>query len=859
LSGVSGGSAAGGARRASRRISRIGACSLLLALGCLAVPDGLTPALGQTPALRLAENYEVQRINSPTPAQGGQLGWLGIANGGDLDGDGKDDLLVPQYNGPGAIHLISGATGAVIRTLTLPDPSALGTTSGNFVYPAKLADLGSCAGGQVSQTCAQNPIGAADGVPEIVVGAYGVDLEAPDLGRAYVFDGATGAVLKRVQMPPADRASEAAQFPGGKGFGFGRGVVSPASPFPADAPTAVKIGDLDGGGVGDFLVGNPTFYELGPATNPSCDPGPCPGSGRVYAYRGEDIAGTDPNQVLETPFEIMRNPMSQSGEPHDRFGHAILPIGDVGRCTTDPGAGATCPEDDRTTTRDGRPDFVVAQHRAEFPPGFPDSGVVWLHDGRSGAVLNMYPHPEPQVGSQFGYTVGSMSTAIGDVGNTVAPDILVAAVGQGVQFTHQGRAYILNGNYLAAGSGITLGRLDDPTPHRGENFGAPFAGVGDVAGDPRNEVLIGNAGPWQTGDIDNQFLSDVHVFSPASETVVKTFADPDQRLNSGFGQGVAQLGDVNGDGFMDFAFTSGFFTDTVFREGRLYIFRSTTASTTTTTSVTSTTTTTGMSSTSPTTTPAPVEPRDGYALAADDGGVFSFGDAGFFGSTGALRLAKPIVDIEYTPSGRGYWLVASDGGVFAFGDARFLGSTGAMTLAQPVVGMAATPSGNGYWLVAADGGVFAFGDAVFRGSTGGMRLARPVVDIERSASGAGYWLVGSDGGIFAFGDAVFHGSTGATRLVQPIVGMSRTRSGGYHLVAADGGVFAFGGAVFHGSTGGIRLASPIVAMAEVSDGSGYWLCAGDGGVFAFGNARFRGSMGSRPLNRPVVGCSAAAA
>ena len=36
-----------------------------------------------------------------------------------------------------------------------------------------------------------------------------------------------------------------------------------------------------------------------------------------------------------------------------------------------------------------------------------------------------------------------------------------------------------------------------------------------------------------------------------------------------------------------------------------------------------------------------------------------------------------------TPTGKGYWLVASDGGIFAFGDARFYGSTGDIHLAQP--------------------------------------------------------------------------------------------------------------------------------------------------------------------------------
>jgi hypothetical protein len=41
-----------------------------------------------------------------------------------------------------------------------------------------------------------------------------------------------------------------------------------------------------------------------------------------------------------------------------------------------------------------------------------------------------------------------------------------------------------------------------------------------------------------------------------------------------------------------------------------------------------------------------------------------------------------------TPSGNGYWLVATDGGIFSFGDAAFHGSTGSIVLNKPIVGMA---------------------------------------------------------------------------------------------------------------------------------------------------------------------------
>jgi hypothetical protein len=116
-----------------------------------------------------------------------------------------------------------------------------------------------------------------------------------------------------------------------------------------------------------------------------------------------------------------------------------------------------------------------------------------------------------------------------------------------------------------------------------------------------------------------------------------------------------------------------------------------------------------------------------------------------------------VVGLAATPDGRGYWLVARDGGIFTFGDAGFYGSTGAIALNEPIVGLAADPSTGGYWLVAADGGVFAF-NAPFFGSMGGQSLNQPVVGMAATPDGRGYWLVACDGGIFTFGDAGFYGN-----------------------------------------------------------------------------------------------------
>jgi hypothetical protein len=239
----------------------------------------------------------------------------------------------------------------------------------------------------------------------------------------------------------------------------------------------------------------------------------------------------------------------------------------------------------------------------------------------------------------------------------------------------------------------------------------------------------------------------------------------------------------------------------------------------------------------------------GYRTADAAGKVNAFGDecfnGGNLGQVGG-PVARPVVGMANTASGGGYWLVASDGGIFAFGDARFFGSTGGTKLNQPIVGVGATPTGGGYWLVASDGGIFAFGDARFFGSTGGTKLNQPIVGIAPTTDGGGYWLVASDGGIFAFGDARFLGSTGGTKLNQPIVGIAPTTDGGgYWLAASDGGIFTFGDARFLGSTGGIKLNQPIVGIAITLGGGGYWLVAADGGIFNFGNGRFYGASPGR--------------
>ena len=124
----------------------------------------------------------------------------------------------------------------------------------------------------------------------------------------------------------------------------------------------------------------------------------------------------------------------------------------------------------------------------------------------------------------------------------------------------------------------------------------------------------------------------------------------------------------------------------------------------------------------------------GYWLAASDGGIFSFGDSSFYGSTDDLALNSPVVGMAATPGGRGYWLAAGDGGVFSFGDAGFSGSADGLVLDRPVVGMAATPDGHGYWLLQPDDIATGFTDPWPGGALGIVRTAASQVGPDPDAS-----------------------------------------------------------------------------------------------------------------------------
>jgi hypothetical protein len=479
-----------------------GPSRLLPAWGVL-LTLALAAAFSAAPAsAKLPRTYQVTRVDSPTPESNQRFGETMVNAGTDVDGDGPDDLIVGTGRAGqvrGQVVIVSGASGSVIREIPGPsdDVNGNGTEiestqadpdapSGFGAAVASIGDIGSCTssatfepGGAPGDYCdlsivPQTDQDTGDGVPEILVSAPGLDVatESDDRGAVFVIDGATGAILKRLEAPDATTD-----------VGFGRALLSPAgetacggvglggiSPCVYGNSPAVRQGDLNDGGKSDIVIGAPDFNETA-ATNSACSDGAgggtCSRSGRVYVFYGEDLRSLPPTQPPATAGLTIKNPFPQDDNPalDQRFwpesmGLSLAPLGDIGGCRTPGTPGTECPGGQRTDIADGNPDYVVSVPQADVGT-IPDVGLAFAVDGASGAILDTYRHPEPQPEALFGFSSQTMP-AIGDVGGfNVVPDVYLPAIGQTGQFAGQGKAYVFTGS--GTGSHL-ISTLLDPTP-----------------------------------------------------------------------------------------------------------------------------------------------------------------------------------------------------------------------------------------------------------------------------------------------------------------------------------------------------------------------------------------------------------
>jgi hypothetical protein len=192
------------------------------------VPDyAAGAALGGQGVAAVRSGADGSLLYSVNPlASSGQLGFIWIDTVGDVNGDGRPDIFVADINDSGNRGrglLVSGADGATIRTFT-------GTQNSEFFGIARH-------GGHDAD---------GDGIPDLFIAGYHHNEGAALAGKAYVYSGATGALLRTMTSTIANET-----------LGY----------------DAVQLGDLDGDGSADYLLSGD--IEQGST-----------GRGRVYLIRG---------------------------------------------------------------------------------------------------------------------------------------------------------------------------------------------------------------------------------------------------------------------------------------------------------------------------------------------------------------------------------------------------------------------------------------------------------------------------------------------------------------------------------------------------------------------------------------------
>ena len=421
---------------------------------------------------------------------------ISAANLGDLDGDGAIEFAVgaPGTAGQantGRLYVLftDPADGSVKRTAVIDGNTPNG--------PSSLLD-----GSRFGHAMASLGDLDGDNVTDLAVGASGGPFGLTSTGDLFViFLNADGTVKRTAEIND--------QTPNGpslaEGDRFGTGVAS--------------LGDLDGDGTVELAVSSTGNFFQGIGTG------------------GLHILSIDTDGTVKRTVEI--GSQTPNGPPStasaEFFGTSAASIGDLdGDGVTDLAVGAAA----RPTAGVATGSLYVMLMNADGTPK------------RTAEVNGQTPNaPALADSDRFGWS----AAGAGDLDGDGVPDIAVGALGHGIAGVGTGELYVMFMN--PDGSVKRTAAVDGTTPNGpplddGDRFGASISNMGDLDGDGRADLAVGTFGD----DI-------MHLIYLNADGTVRLAAQMDSAAASAaaaaenvrFGESVAGIGDLDGDGVTEMA------------------------------------------------------------------------------------------------------------------------------------------------------------------------------------------------------------------------------------------------------------------------------------------------------------------
>ena len=347
-----------------------------------------------------------------------------------------------------------------------------------------------------------------DGVPDLAAGASGDDNGGPDRGAVHVmFMNRDGTIRDTVEIN-----SGTANGP----------VLSTGDRF---GVSVVAIGDLDGDGVPDLVVG--AYGEDNPGEN----------SGAVHVmFMNRD--GTVKDTVVINEGTANGPVLSDS----DDFGISVAAIDDL--------------------DGDGVPDLVVGAN-GDRGAG-PNSGAVHvMFMNRDGTVkdtvkINSGTANGPVLSAADGF--GISVAAIDDLDGDGVPDIAAGAWYDRNSGPDRGAVHVMFMNRDGTVKDtveINSGTANGPVLSDSDHFGVSVAAIGDFDGDGVPDLAAGawsddNGGP-DRGAVHVMFMNRDGTVKDTVEINSGTANGPVLSTGDRFGVSVAAIGDFDGDGVPDLA------------------------------------------------------------------------------------------------------------------------------------------------------------------------------------------------------------------------------------------------------------------------------------------------------------------